>query len=87
MSNDLIPRTLTVLAVSEAQDELLCRAVLRAVENGASEDEWRATMRATRKLLSSQFFEMVDHFEADISKDPDVERMLQRVVQIEAEHG
>lgn len=72
---ELSNKTLAALAVSQAQDELLCKAVLRAVENGATEDEWRQVMRDTRAMLSAQFFQMVDQFEGHVAQDPDAQRV------------
>lgn len=57
-------RPKTILGVLEAHDAMLCRVVLRAVANGASEVEWLQVMRDTRALLSSQFFNHVQHVEA-----------------------
>lgn len=54
----------TIISVMDAHDEMLCRAVLHAVENGADEAEWIQVMRDTRALLSSRFFDHVRHFEA-----------------------
>lgn len=75
--SELSNRTLTILSVSHAQDELLCRAVIQAVENGATEKEWLEVMRATRKLMAAQFFETVDHFEAQVSENPEAQMVRQ----------
>ena len=77
--SDLSNRTLAMLSVSQAQDELLCRAVIRAVQNGATEDEWQQVMRDTRALLSTRFFQMVDDFEGHVSEDPGAQ-FLRRLV-------
>ena len=77
--NDLSNRSLAMLSVSQAQDELLCRTVIQAVQNGATEEEWQQVMRDTRALLSMKFFEMVDHFEGHVSEDPGAQ-LVRRLV-------
>jgi hypothetical protein len=59
----------TITRVMDAHDEMLCRAVLHAVANGADEAEWIQMMRDTRALLSSRFFDHVRHFEAQANAD------------------
>lgn len=65
--------TQALRAVANAQDELLCRAVLNAVAAGATEDEWLETMRTTRRLMADAFFDLVDQVDAFIGECRDLE--------------
>lgn len=71
-------RTLAVLAASKAQDELLARAVMRAVRAGATEDEVVQLVHETRALMATEFFGLVDEIERRAVEDPDAQRVIGR---------
>ncbi|WP_282029834.1 hypothetical protein [Paracoccus marcusii] len=74
--SELSSRTLAVLSAAQASDELLCRAVIEAVSNGATEAEWLKVMRDMRKMLSADFFALVDRAESLADADPEAQIAL-----------
>lgn len=76
---ELTPKTFTILSVSRAQDELLCKIVVRAALAGATEAEWMKLMHDTRTLMASRFFDLCTEFEARVEADPDVRAAIASV--------